>query len=198
MINLLPTGSKESLLYARRNTLLLKWVFALAGALGGILVIVLAGNIFIQVSINNYSSDTEVTKQQLQAQKIDETQSQIKEISDNTKLATKVLSKEVLFSKLLRQLGASIPSDAVLQQFQIEGVAGGLTLQAAATNINAATQLQVNLQDPENKIFEKADIESISCDKSGGKKYPCVIQLKALFAKDNPYTFIGQPGGSTQ
>ncbi len=198
MINLLPTGVKEDLLYARRNTTLVKWIIALVISIIGIVIIVLAGNIFLQVSINNYSSETTEARDRLQAQKIEETQAQIEEISSNTKLATKVLSREILFSKLLRQLGASIPANNVLQQFQVEEVGGGLTLQAAATDINAATQLQLNLQDPQNKIFEKADIESITCGQTESAKYPCVIQLKALFADQNPFTFIGQTQESSR
>jgi Tfp pilus assembly protein PilN len=199
MINLLPTGEKEEMFYARRNTTLLKWVVALAVSSVGVLVIVLAGNIFLQISINNYSSETTEAKERLQSQKIEETQKQIEEISGNTKLATQVLSREILFSKLLRQLGASIPSNTVLQQFQVEKLGGGLTLQAAATDINAATQLQLNLQDPQNKIFEKADIENITCGQAElSKKYPCVIQLKALFSDKNTFTFIGQSEDNSQ
>jgi Tfp pilus assembly protein PilN len=196
MINLLPTGTKEEMFYARRNTALLKWVMSLGVSLVGIVIIVVAGNILLQVSINNYSSETTKVQQQLQSQKIDETQKQIEEVSSNTKLATKVLSREVLFSKLLRQLGASLPTDTVLQQFQIEELGGGLTLQAAAADINAATQLQVNLADPRNKIFEKADIENISCNDEIPGQYPCTIQLKALFADNNPFTLISQPKGN--
>lgn len=195
MINLLPTGTKEEMFYARRNTTLLKWVTALGVSLAGVVIIVVAGNILLQVSINNYSSETSRAEEQLQAQEIDQTQKQIEEVSSNTKLATQVLSREVLFSKLLRQLGASLPSDTVLRQFQIEELGGGLTLQAAATDINAATQLQLNLDDPRNKIFEKADIENISCNDEIPGQYPCTIQLKALFAEDNPFTLIGQSGG---
>jgi hypothetical protein len=193
MINLLPTNEKQELQYARRNTGLLKWVTALALSLAGVMLIVVAGNIYIQLSIKNYSSEVARAQEDLQAQKIKETQTKIEEISNNTKLATQVLSREILFSKLLRQLGASIPSNSVLQQFQIEELGGGLTLQAAATDINAATQLQVNLEDPKNKIFEKADIENINCG-AEDTQYSCTVQVRALFAKDNPYTFIGQPG----
>jgi Tfp pilus assembly protein PilN len=195
MINLLPTDEKQELQYARRNTGLLKWVMVLALSLAGVVVIVFAGNIYIQLSIKNYSSDVARAQENLQAQKIEETQAEIEEISNSTKLATQVLSREVLFSKLLRQLGASIPPNSVLQQFQIEELGGGLTLQAAATDINAATQLQVNLEDPRNKIFERADIENINCG-AEDTQYPCTIQLRALFAKDNPYTLTGQSGDS--
>lgn len=197
MINLLPTGTKESLMYARRNTVLLRWIISFLVALAAIGAIVLAGNIYIQYSIHNYSSDTEHGRAQLQEQKIEDTQKQLEDISSSTKLAIQVLSKEILFSKLLRQLGASVPSNTVLQEFQVDKVQGGLSLSAAATDINAATQLQVNLEDPKNKIFQKADIDSITCSaEESGMKYPCTVQIRALFADDNPYTFIGQSGGS--
>jgi Tfp pilus assembly protein PilN len=178
---------------------LLRWIIALAIALVGVGVLVGGGNIYIQYSIRSHSADVEQGKARLSEQKIDEVQARLDDISSSTKLAIQVLSKEILFSKLLRQLGASTPPNTVLQQFQVDKVEGGLSLQALATNVNAATQLQINLEDPANKIFAKADIENITCSNaSEGLKYPCTVQVRALFAKDNPYTFIGTSQGDSQ
>jgi cell division protein FtsB len=73
------------------------------------------------------------------------------------------------------------------------------TLKSMATDITAATQLQLNLQDPNNKIFDKADIEDITCiPPDPSIKYLCTVQLRAQFAKDNPYVYISPPAGSTK
>jgi Tfp pilus assembly protein PilN len=191
MINLLPNAYKQSMLFARRNTSLRGWVISLSVVLVGAVLIIAGGYLYLQNEINQQSKALQLSKSELQAQNIDGTRKQLDEISANTKLVLQVLQREILFSKLLRQLGASLPSNTALTQIQIDELKGGITLQAKATDIESATQIQVNLADPNNKIFEKADIENINC--SGAEPndpYRCTVQLKALFAKKNPYVYI--------
>jgi Tfp pilus assembly protein PilN len=198
MINLLPPETKQEMFYGRRNTILLHWIIACLLALVGVGLIIGAGFFYLQHSISNQTTSLEQSRQTLKAQKVDEAQAKLTEISSNTKLVLQVLSKEVLFSKLLTQLGASIPTNTMLEELQIDKVQGGLTLKAQATDINTATQLQLNLQDPSNKIFDKADLENISCvPPSPGTKYLCTVQLRAQFAKDNPYVYITPTTGGT-
>lgn len=197
MINLLPPTYKENIIYARRNKRLLNWVGALVGASLLIATIIGGGYVFMEQSIKNQSSQATTTKEQLKKDKIDETKARLDEISANTKLILQVLSREILFSSLLRQLGASLPAGTTLQSIQIDKVEGGITLKALARDVESATQIQVNLADPKNKIFEKADIEIINCapDAAAGS-YPCTVQLRALFTKDNPYVYISNTSGS--
>lgn len=196
MINLLPNDFKQSVMYARRNTTLLKWAVCLMIALAGIGGLLVGGRMFIGVSVAQETALVESARESLKAQKLEETSKRLEDISGTVKLVVQVLSREVLFSKLLRQLGATLPANTVLSQLQIDKVQGGITIKAAATDIQAATQLQLNLQDPNNKIFEKADIESINClPAQPGTKYPCTVQIKALFAKNNPFLFLNSGGG---
>lgn len=192
MINLLPPEYKDNIVYARRNRTLLNWSSAMLVSLMFIGLVVATGYILMNNSIKNQTAQAEAAKQHLKDEKIDETKSKLEEISSNTKLILQVLSREILFSSLLKQLGASLPAGTTLQSIQIDKVEGGITLKALAKDVNAATQIQVNLSDPENKIFQKADIESISCTPGGDNKaiYPCTVQLRALFGKDNPYVYI--------
>lgn len=190
MINLLPSDYKESIVYARRNWFLRKWIIVLVVSLFGIMVIVGAGNLFMGRSINHQTEAKEAAKKELDAQNINKTKRQLTEVSNNTNLVIKVLSKEVLFSKLIRELGASLPSNTALEEIKIENLDGGITLKALASDINAGSQLQINLSDPSNKIFAKVDIESINCDESSKKIYPCSVQLKALFSGNNSFTYL--------
>src|SRR3989304_3430954 len=98
------------------------------------------------------------TNQGLGAQKLEETQKSVQEISDNLKLVVQVLSREILFSKLIKQIGTAIPPSAVLTDLKIAKTSGGIDLTAVAIDYSTATQVQVNLQDPDNKIFDKADL----------------------------------------
>lgn len=198
MINLLAKDTKKDFTYARRNTLLLRWAAVLLISLAGVMAIVLAGHLYMNRQINVYSKQLDKNRQALKVSDLDQTQKRLEDISSSLKLVVQVLSKEVLFSKLLRQLGSALPQGTVLLQLQIDKIQGGLTLRAGATNIDAATQLQVNLQDPNNQIFDKADIENINCLPSDPTvKYPCTVQLKVLFAKNNPFLFINSSSGAS-
>jgi Tfp pilus assembly protein PilN len=202
MINLLPPDIKEGIFYGRRNTRLRNWITAAIIALVGIGLLVAGGLVYMQQAVKNQTSQVEQSKQDLQTQKVDETQKRVEEISSNTKLAVDVLSREVLFSKLIRQIGSALPANTALQSLQIDAVQGGIQLNALAADFNAGTQLQLNLQDPRNGVFEKADINSITCadpsDPNGAAnnqgsqpaQFPCEVSLQALFSKNNSYVYI--------
>lgn len=194
MINLLPEDVKETLLYARRNRMLVKWVAAFFIGLIGIGAVVFAGQLSINQSTEANALAVQLKKDELAGQKLIETRKRTEEIGNSTKLALQVLSRQVLVFELLRQIGAVMPQGAALQSLSLSKLEGGIDLQAVAVNEQAATQVQINLADPDNKIFEKADILNISCaaaDQSSGtdERYPCQIGIRALFAKDSQFIF---------
>lgn len=192
MINLLPFEFKKDIAYARKNAKLRRWIAASIVSLAGVGIIIAGGLFFIQQSINSRTVKLEDSKKALQAQKVGQTQKRVEEISANTKLATQVLSREILFSKLIKQMGSALPASTALKSLQIDKLQGGIQLNAAASDFNAATQLQLNLQDPKNGVFEKADINSINCgeNKDVSTGLPCDVSVRALFGKNNSYVYI--------
>lgn len=192
MINLLPPEIKNSYSFAKRNTELLRWCVIFLAASGGIFLITLFGVIYMNRSSHSYAAQNILLQQDLKDNKLEETQKQIQDISGSLKLVVQVLSREVLFSKLINQIGSVIPRNAVLTDLEIINTQGAIDLTAVATNENAATQIQINLQDPANQLFDKADIQTINCSTKGSinKKYPCSISIRAQFAKKNPFLFI--------
>lgn len=197
MINLLPPDVKQSIVYARRNSVLLRWVVALLISTAGVAVVVVFGLLYINQSISENQKQVAQMEEQLKVQKLEETQKRVEDISSSLKLVTQVLSKEVLFSKFIPQVGAAMPQNAVLTNLSVSKLQGGIDLQAAATDYTAATQVQVNLKDPNNKIFSNADIVNIQCNSSAGdttngtsSKYPCAVSIRAQFATNNPFLFI--------
>ena len=195
MINLLPPGYKKTIFYSRRNSTMIRWVIALSASLALSLLIVGFGWIYLNQSIKNETKSAEEARAELKKQNVDEVIANVDDISSNTKLVLQVLSKEILFSKLLKQLGASLPPGTALESIDIQELKGGLGIRALAQDFNSASQIQVNLEDPSNKIFKQADIESINCagseDLAVKPIYPCTVQLKALFADNNEYVYIG-------
>lgn len=192
MINLLPRQVKDDVLYAKRNTKLVRWLIAIAVAGAGAILIMAFGQLYLTQTAKTYTKQIEEGQQRLRNQKLEETQTRVSEISGNLKLVVQVLSREVLFSKVLRQVGAAIPSGAVLTNLRIDKVEGGIDLTFEAKDYQTGSQIVLNLHDPENKIFEKADIEQISCDTElqESRTYLCQVTVRALFGDNSPYFFI--------
>lgn len=202
MINLLPPQFQENMQYARRNSRLRKWAIGFFLSILFILAIVAVGQLYLQSSLHSYAAQVEKGNEQLKSQNLEDTQNKVQDLTDSLKLVVQVLSREILFSQLLSKIGSALPSGTILTDLSINKVQGGIDLRAAAVNEQAATQVQLNLQDPNNKIFEKADIINIQCASTTAAKtdpvrsqYPCTVQLRALFSKNNSFSFI--PKSST-
>lgn len=200
MINLLPPNLKEEYHYARRNTSLVRWLALFGLGLVGLGLLSVAGLIYLQQAANSAAAQVTAAEDSLRSQNQKQVESEVKDISNSLKLAVQVLSNEVLFSKLLKQLAVVTPNNASLSNLSITQLTGGVDITAKTTDYAAATQLQVNLADPANQIFESADIVSISCAASSGadvqSQYPCTVVIRALFVTNNPFLFINNKAGS--
>lgn len=195
MINLLPPAVKESYGYARRNVGLRRWVIAFVLAFVGLGLIATYGLLSLQQSTDHTNQQIASAQALLQKEDYAGTQKQIQDISNSFQLVVKVLGQEVLFSQLLKQIAAAIPPKANLTGLTINQTQGGIDISAEAADYNTATQVQVNLADPANKIFSKADIVSVTCGKNqADPAYPCTVNLRALFATNNPFLFINSQG----
>ncbi len=191
MINLLPTDYREDIFYARKNTILIKWLVVLVISSLGVALIIVSGLLYTRHLAQVQSKENSAKLESLKSQNIDEVNKELATISDNIKLTLQVLSKEVLFSKLIKQIGSILPANTALDGLTIESIEGGLTLKASAQDVESATQLQLNLEDKNNGIFEKADIDNISCKTESSGGYPCTVLIRAVFKKqNNPYLFI--------
>lgn len=199
MINLLASKSKEDIMYARRNTQLLRACLLVFLIICGIIVISLAGLFYIKQSLHQYNLQISKTEAQLKEQNLEETQKKVESISNNLKLTTQVLSREVLFSKLLKQIGSAMPANTSLTDLKIGKTEGGIDLTAIASSYDSATQIQLNLQDPANKIFDKADIINIVCNSANvlDPRYPCTVNIRARFGKNTSYFFISPSGAKS-
>lgn len=191
MINLLPSSQKQDLRYARMNSLILRWFIGLLVVLAIIVGTLLVGRTYLASEAKRYAVITESTRQDLKNQNLTETQEKIQNISGNLKLIVQVLSRQVIFSQLIQQVGVVMPQNAVLSNIEISKVSGGIDLTAEAKDYDTATQIQVNITDPANKLFDKADIVSVKCDKQN-TEYPCTVELRALFSSKNPYMLTNQ------
>lgn len=190
MINLLPQDQREDIMYARRNTQLLRWLVGLIIATAVLITLWGVGFLFIRSSISDYQAQVEAKQTELQTSDSKETKERIETFSGNIKLILQVLSRQVVFSQLFRQIGAIMPPGTVLSTIDISEVQGGIDLVILARDYDTATQAQVNLEDPSNKLFDEVDIISVSC--GGRGEYPCTVSLRAKFGTENPFLFLNQ------
>lgn len=196
MINLLPPEVKSSYHYARRNVGLRRWVVIFIVSFVGLAALGTYGLLTLQqqtVTINKKITSSETL---FQKEKFATTQKQVADISNSFKLVVNVLKQEVLFSELLKQMGRAMPTNSKLTGLTIVQTRGAIGITAIATDYKTATQVQVNLADPANKIFNKADIVGINCGTANAlnPKYPCTINIQALFGDNNPFLFINDGG----
>lgn len=197
MINLMPPETRANMAYARRNTKLRRLAIGMTGLLVAILITFLGGLVFLKQTSSSLAKQLDTGKSQLALQDQEKVKKQVEDLSSTLKLVVQVLSKEVLFSQLLKQVGSVMPRGSVLTALSINETSGGIDLQAKATDYQTATQVQVNLQDPKNLLFEKVDIVNVQCQTSTASldavsvKYPCTVQMRALFSQTNSFLFIG-------
>ncbi len=198
MINLLPPEIKSGYRYARRNVVLRRWAVICLVALIGLGGLATYGLLSLHQSTVRYNNQIAASQKLFKQEDFAGTQAQVKNISSSFKLVVKVLSQEVLFSELLKQITAAIPANSNLTGLDISQTQGAIDIVANATDYNTASQVQVNLADPANKIFSKADIVNIACNSetAANPKYPCTVNIRALFATNNPFLFINSKEAS--
>lgn len=199
MINLLPPETKRAYRYAERNVGLLHWVIAGVIGLAGLGIIATYGWLSLHQSIVSYDKQIASTQSMLKREKQTEVNQQVQDITSSFRLVVQVLSKEVLFSQLLKQMAIVLPPGSNLTDLNIGQTQGALDITASARDYNTATQVQVNLADPANKIFAKADIVNIVCNTKNAPdpQHPCTVTLRALFSPNNPFLFINQKGAKS-
>jgi len=196
MINLMPPDIKTGYRYARRNVLLRRWVAMCLIALIGLGALTTYGLLTLHQATVQSTNQIAAAEDRFKQEDFAGTQKQVQNISNSFKLLVQVLSKEVLFSALIKQIGASLPDGATLSSLAINQTQGGLSIAANTPNYQTATQVQVNLADPANKLFSKADIESITCLNNDPllTNHRCLVDIRALFTSNNPFLFINSQG----
>lgn len=194
MINLMPPAKKEAISYARHNTRLISWLIGIGFAAAGLVLIVGGGLFYLKQDSKTLQKSIAETKQSLLAQDEKATLERIDEISGRLSLVVDVLSKEVLFSKLLPHVGALMPEGTILRDLSLSREQeGGIDLSIGAVDYLSASQALVNLQDSRSLLFTGADANKIDCE--GGvadAPYVCTATIRAVMAEDNPFLLLNQ------
>lgn len=190
MIDLLPNDIKISRIYGRRNGLLLRWNLLCLMALLGILIVAGTGYFFINNSALSAAEVKSKTEATIKSTKLDEVEANYTTFSNNLKTVVQILSSQVLFSKLLQQIGGVTPAGATLNSVSLSDSDNALDLNFTTSSAGLAPTIQVNLEDPDNDLFEKADIIQVSCQTDADDEETCGVGLRALFKTDANFLFL--------
>lgn len=193
MINLIPTDHKQSIAYARHNTKLVGWLIGIAVAVVGLAIVVGGGLFYINQDVQNYKQAIAESEANLKAENEEEALARVAEISGRLSLVVDVLSREVLFSKLLPYLGSLMPEGTSLESLSLSREqAGGIDLSIGAVNEFAASQALVNLKSDKNLLFTAADANAVTCENTAPAVYPCTVTIRAILVDENPFRLLNQ------
>jgi Tfp pilus assembly protein PilN len=196
MINLLPPNYADKIKFGRQNTTLRLWIIGALVAIGGLIIIIAGGWLYLKNQTSNLQSELDKKNTQLQAQNIDKVKKDAAEISGDIRVINKVLSNEVRFSDLIQDVGKIMPPGAVLSSLSLSKVNGALDLSTNAKDYTSAAQIAVNLNDPANGLFSKVDIVSINCSAETTSPYKCSGTYKALFNAAAQKKYLSVPQGN--
>lgn len=197
MINLMPSDIKKDRAYGRSNVILLRWTYQISAAFVLLILALLSGYSFMVSAQKSVKNNKSTVESAIKNEKLDQTETEYNAFASNVKTVTQILSKQVLYSSLLQQIGSVTPSGATLSSVSISSSANALDLNFNITSADIAPILQLNLQDEKNQLFQKADIIQVNCQQSsvsGTEK--CTAQLKAEYKKDAKFLFINTIGAS--
>lgn len=198
MINLIPPNYYQGMRIGRANAKLARWLVVGVIAAGGLLLIVVAGSLYLTHQNTKLNQRIETINQQLKDQNLNEVQKQAQDINGNIKVINQVLGREIRFSELIQEIGSVLPGGTVLNSLTLTKVDGPIDLSADAIDYTAASQIAVNLSDPKNELFDKVDIVNINCDASPTSAYACNATYKALFSKTAKTRFLNAATGGSQ
>jgi len=196
MINLLPDSRKQLYQYSVKNKSLFIWVILIASAILGLLAVTTISATKLQNQQKMYANRLSSANSYYAKNNLGDTQKEIKEVQSNITLANKVLTQNIKFSNIIKQINSSVPSGVKLGGLTINKNQGAVDITATAPDYNSATQLQINLGS-KNTVFSKADIVNISCGNNAARSNGCSVTVRALFSKNNS-SFKNNPGGAIQ
>lgn len=181
MINLLPDDTKKELRAARMNVALVQLL----------LIIVLATIFLLAVFGVSYMSlvNAKATAQQVidlndtKGDAYDSTKTELDTLNSNLASSKTILDQEVLYSRVLSQLGQTMSNDTIIDSLSLNASSVGvpIDLKVFATSGDAIIALQGRFQN--STAFQNVTFQSIS-EQGGIAGYPASATITLTINKD--------------
>jgi Tfp pilus assembly protein PilN len=186
MINLLPPENRQEIIYGRKNKALVGWIIAMLLVLVGVIAITVVGQFYIKSNVNNLNKTIQTTQQRIKDQNLESRQAEISQFANNLNTVNSLLADQLLFSKIITNLGEILPSGVTVQNIDFTSTDSTLKLQLIGSDEKAVTQGFVNISSAPNSLITAADLENVDCSGQGG----CVATVTALLNKDSELYFL--------
>lgn len=182
MINLLPGNAKKQIRAARTNAVLIRYIIYLGFAV--IFLLIICGSVYIFL----VSSKSSAEKSTRDAQSQINTSSPVIAQANNMRTifeATKsILDKQISYSDIITEIGAVLPSGAVLDSLNLNS-----SVLSAPVNIAVHThsnddeaKLRDNLQ--KSLLLSSSIVQKATTNPSDSSGYPVTINVNLTANKD--------------
>ncbi len=183
MINLLSPETKKSLRSGRNNVILSRYVWSICAALLAIAAI-FGGGYYITVT-EKAKAIEERTANETMVEKYASTQREAEAFASNLKGAKSILENEVVFSELITEIAATLPTGTVLSNLNLstsitgeEIVLNALTLDSGDAPLRLKAALEAS------PLFERANIQGITAPpESAASKYKATVSIRVTVTK---------------
>lgn len=182
MINLLAPNDRRQLAAARTNTILRRYVFLLALAIG-VLVIELAG-VYMLLSIDKARNETAIQESELQTTEYAQTKQEAAAFESNLATAKFILDKQVDYTSLIIGVANALPNDATIDTLTLNPETFGTpaTFTIHTSSYGSAIAVKTRLQ--QSPLFSDVSFQSVSSGDSSTGAYPYTAVYNITFAKD--------------
>jgi Tfp pilus assembly protein PilN len=192
VINLLPSDIKQSIAYARKNSVIWLWVIILWIFLLLIALVISFGIFFINQRANNLNRLVTISDQRVNDQQLKEYQQKAEVFSNDLNTAVKLLEDQLLFSKIIKTIGAVLPPGVTLGTLDYSVEDEILTLNIEASNQRLITTAFENISNGKTisqDLFTKADLLKIDCNPDEGL---CTGSIVVLLNKNSNFYLLNE------
>lgn len=179
MINLMPDEIKKEIRAARVNVMLARYIIVIIAAFL-FLVMLLAGS-YVVLTQTKQSAQLLIDSNDTKAAVYSTTKAQVDALSTSLSQARTILDQEILYSKVLANIGQQLPEGTVIGNLNITSVhfsGTPLTINAYAKTEESATALRQKFQS--SPFFTNVKLDSVSNDSAGVSGYPVKVSLSVV------------------
>lgn len=182
MINLMPESAKKEIRAARINVTLARYISVIC--LAFLFLVLLLGGSYVLLTQTKMSAQLLINANDTKAAVYSSTKTQVDSLSSKLIDAKSFLDQEILYSKLLTNIGQQMPEGTVLDQITLDAksfTGSPISLKAYAKNNDTAVILRQKFQT--SKLFSNVNFQSVSDSSSGVPGYPVSVSLTLVISK---------------
>jgi len=182
MINLMPDNAKKEIRSARTNVILTRYIIIIVLAFA-FLTMLLAGS-YVVLTQAKQSAQRLIDANGTKAEVYSSTKAQVDTLSSGLSETKSILNQEVLYSKVLINIGQQMPTGTVIEKISLDAASftgTPLSLKAYAKTTEAAVALREKFQS--SPIFTNVSFESVSDTSGGIAGYPVSVSMTLTITK---------------